>query len=77
MLELIWMDWNLQFNRTPTETGETPRALFPPMEHKYNLKGNIKDKNPATEVKFSETKNSMTNLDPQTQAHLLAATVYQ
>ncbi|WP_367890805.1 RHS repeat-associated core domain-containing protein [Ferruginibacter sp.] len=48
----------LLFNRTPTETGETPRALFPPMEHKYNLKGNSSTKTPATQVKFSDTKNS-------------------
>ena len=48
----------LLFNRTPTETGETPRALFPPMEHKYNLKGNSGAKTPATEIKFSDIKNS-------------------
>jgi RHS repeat-associated protein len=48
----------LLFNRTPTETKETPRALFPPMEHKYSLKGNSKDKTPATKVEFSATKNS-------------------
>ncbi|MBK6485249.1 MAG: DUF3238 domain-containing protein [Chitinophagaceae bacterium] len=48
----------LLFNRTPTETGETPRALFPPMEHKYNLKGKSSDKTPATTVPFTNTTNS-------------------
>jgi RHS repeat-associated protein len=48
----------LLFNRTPTATGETPRALFPPMEHKYNLKGNSKNSTPATTVPFTNTSNS-------------------
>jgi len=48
----------LLFNRTPTATGETPRALSPPMEHKYNLKGNSKTSTPATTVPFTNTSNS-------------------
>lgn len=48
----------LLFNRTPTQTGETPRALFPSMEHKYNLKGNSKNETPATTVPFKDKSNS-------------------
>ena len=48
----------LLFNRTPTETKETPSALFPPMEHKYNLKGKSAEQKPATSVPFTGTSNS-------------------
>jgi hypothetical protein len=48
----------LLFNYTPTQTGDTPWALFPPMENNYNLKGNSGSKTPATEVPFKDTQNS-------------------
>ncbi|MBI2795026.1 MAG: DUF3238 domain-containing protein [Ignavibacteria bacterium] len=53
----------LLFNSTPTETGEMPRALFPPMEYKYNLKGNNGNATPATTVPFSNTSNSIECID--------------
>ena len=48
----------LLFNRTPTEKNETPRALFPPMEHKFNLKGNSKTEKSTEKVDFKDKKNS-------------------
>jgi hypothetical protein len=48
----------LLFNYTPTESGKTPWALFPPMEYNYNLQGNSSSKTPATEVPFKDTNNS-------------------
>ena len=51
----------LLFNRTPTETGETPMALFPPMEHKYDLKGNSKTETSTEKVDFKDKKNSSEN----------------
>jgi len=48
----------LIFNYTPTETGDKPTALFPPMEYKYNLSGNSASETPATEVGFDERTNS-------------------
>ncbi len=48
----------LLFNRTPTQTGEGPGSLFPPMEHSYNLKGNSTSVTPSTTNSFSTTPNS-------------------
>jgi hypothetical protein len=48
----------LLFNYTPTETGDTPFSLFPPMENTYKLNGNSGTQTPATEVKFEDTQNS-------------------
>jgi RHS repeat-associated protein len=48
----------LLFNRTPTETGETPRALFARMEYKYNLKGNSSKEIPSEKIDFKNKKNS-------------------
>jgi RHS repeat-associated protein len=48
----------LLFNYTPTESGDGPGSLFPPMEYNYNLKGNSGSKTPATVVPFTNTTNS-------------------
>jgi RHS repeat-associated protein len=48
----------LLFNRTPKSKEEGPGSLFPPMEHKYDLKGNSIFKTPKTEVPFLGTQNS-------------------
>lgn len=48
----------LLFNHNPIESGENPGSLFPPMEHKYNYKGNSKDAKKGPVVKFNETKNT-------------------
>jgi hypothetical protein len=48
----------LLLNSNPIESNETPNALFPPMENKYNLKGNSKDEKPVTEVDFKDKKNT-------------------
>ena len=36
----------------PAATGDTPRALFPPMENKINVSGNSGNLQPVEEVKF-------------------------
>jgi RHS repeat-associated protein len=48
----------LIMNYSPIQTGDNSIALFPPMEYKYNLKGNSKNQTPATVVPFSNTQNS-------------------
>ncbi|MBK7911439.1 RHS repeat-associated core domain-containing protein [Candidatus Pollutiaquabacter sp.] len=48
----------LLFNRTPTQSGEGPGSLFPPMEHQYSITGNSSTETPATQVNFSDSKNS-------------------
>ncbi len=58
----------LLFNRTPTETGETPRALFPPMEHSIYKTGNSQCETPQTSEPFSVMKNSpKVTIDPCNQ----------
>ncbi len=48
----------LLLNSNPIESNETPRALFPPMENTYNLKGNSKSETPAEKVDFKDKKNT-------------------
>jgi RHS repeat-associated protein len=48
----------LVFNRNPIESKEGPFSLFPPMEHKYDYKGNSNNAKKGPVVKFDQTKNT-------------------
>lgn len=48
----------LILNSTPTQSGKTPVALFPPEDQKYNNTGNSKDVKKPPVVNFPDTQNS-------------------